>query len=68
MHTTGLALVPNAIIQVEDCVTLGTKQNLLSRPSRPDSVKATFDSSDFPQQTDGTSPLFLQDFVLQGVL
>lgn len=45
---------------------LGNKTIFLNRLRRPDPAEASFDDSDFPQQTSGTSPQLLQDFVLQG--
>ena len=65
-HMTGLVFVPNAIIYAEVCVTRGNKPMFLNRLDRPDLVGESFDDSDFPQQSGGTSPQLLQDFVLQG--
>ena len=53
-------------IYAEVCVTRGNNPIFPNRPGRPNSVEASFDDSDFPQQTGGTSPQLLQDFVLQG--
>jgi hypothetical protein len=53
-------------IYAEVCVTRGNKTIFLNRLGRPNPVEASFDDSDFPRQTDGTSPQLLQDFVLQG--